>query len=214
MLNRKVFQEENIYIATFEACHAFDDEIAEVLMDISSQATGESQLETMLRNIENIWKETELSIVNHHDQKDVFILAGTEELQTILDDSTVNINTIAASKYVGPIKAKVEEWVEGLNQFGDTLETWTNCQTAWIYLEAIFASPDIQRQLPQEARMFFAVDKSFKDIVRAAKKVSLAYPVMSSVDVFQELTENNRLLDLITKGLESYLEVKRVVFPR
>lgn len=89
-----------------------------------------------------------------------------------------------------------------------------DCQTAWMYLEAIFASPDIQRQLPQEAKMFFVVDKSFKDLLREAKKVSLALPVMSSKDNYNILAENNRLLDLITRGLEAYLEVKRVVFPR
>lgn len=89
-----------------------------------------------------------------------------------------------------------------------------DCQTSWIYLEAIFASPDIQRQLPQEAKMFFAVDKSFKELLRTAKKVSLALPVMSSKDNYDILKENSRLLDLITRGLEAYLEVKRVVFPR
>lgn len=81
-------------------------------------------------------------------------------------------------------------------------------------MEAIFASPDIQRQLPQEARMFFVVDKSFKDMVRSAKKMALALPVMSSKDNYNLIRENNRLLDLITRGLEAYLEVKRVVFPR
>lgn len=93
-------------------------------------------------------------------------------------------------------------------------DVWKECQTSWIYLEAIFASPDIQRQLPQEAKMFFAVDKSFKELLRSAKKTSLALPVMSSKDNFDILNENNRLLDLITRGLEAYLEVKRIVFPR
>lgn len=93
-------------------------------------------------------------------------------------------------------------------------EVWLNCQTTWIYLEAIFSSPDIQRQLPQEAKMFFTVDKSFKTIMRNAKKVALALPVMTDRNTFDEINENNRLLDLISHGLEAYLEVKRVVFPR
>lgn len=89
-------------------------------MQISSQATGETQLENMLKGIETMWKETELSIATHHDQKDVFILAGTEELQAVLDDANVNINTIAASKFVGPIKSRVDEWISALDQFGRT----------------------------------------------------------------------------------------------
>ncbi|KAH8363782.1 hypothetical protein KR200_006735, partial [Drosophila serrata] len=215
LLNHKFFQEKDVIIQTYEDVHAFDDvNLGEALMQISSQATGEVQLENMLKSIETIWKETDLFIVPHHDQKDVFILAGTEELQAVLDDSNVNINTIAASKFVGPIKAKVDEWIFAMEQFAKTFESWMDCQGAWIYLEAIFASADIQRQLPQEAKMFFAVDKSFKELVRQAKKVSLALPTMSSVEVYQTLVENNRLLDLISRGLEAYLEVKRVVFPR
>ncbi|XP_017121821.1 dynein heavy chain 6, axonemal [Drosophila elegans] len=215
LLNRKFFQEKDIKIQTYEDVHAFDDvNIGEALMQISSQATGEVQLENMLKAIEATWKETELSIVSHHDAKDVFILAGTEELQAVLDDSNVNINTIAASKFVGPIKGKVNEWINAMDQFSKTFESWMDCQGAWIYLEAIFASADIQRQLPHEAKMFFTVDKSFKETVRQAKKVALALPTMSSVEVHKVLLENNRLLDLISRGLEAYLEVKRVVFPR
>lgn len=62
--------------------------------------------------------------------------------------------------------------------------------------------------------MFFAVDKSFKELARTAKKIVLALPVMSSKENYNILKENNRLLELITRGLEAYLEVKRVVFPR
>ncbi|XP_037937177.1 dynein heavy chain 6, axonemal [Teleopsis dalmanni] len=214
LLQKKLCGEQNIHIKTFEELNAFTDEVMEVLMEVSSQATGEAQLESMLKNLENIWKTTELSIVQHHDQNDVFILAGTEELQLILDDSNVNINTIAASKFVGPIRNKVNEWITDLEQFGETLEVWMECQTSWIYLEAIFASPDIQRQLPKEAKMFLVVDKKFKEIVRSAKKTSLALAVMADRENYEALKENNRLLDLITRGLEAYLEVKRVVFPR
>uniref|UniRef100_A0A1B0FG22 AAA+ ATPase domain-containing protein n=1 Tax=Glossina morsitans morsitans TaxID=37546 RepID=A0A1B0FG22_GLOMM len=179
ILGRKLYQEPNILISTYEQANAFDESMASALMDISSQATGEFQLEAMLKAVEGVWKDQELSVVSHHDQKDVFVLAGQEELQAVLDDSTVNMNTIAASKYVGTIKHKVDEWLEHLDQFGKTL-----------------------------------VDKSFKDLVRTAKKVSLALPVMSSTANYLLLKENNRLLDLINRGLEAYLEVKRVVFPR
>ncbi|XP_055843876.1 dynein axonemal heavy chain 6 [Episyrphus balteatus] len=214
ILGIRIYHEENILISTFESAHAFDEENSNQLMDISSQATGEAQLENMLRNIENIWKETELLIVPHRDSKDVFVLMGTDELQVVLDDSNVNINTIAASKYVGPIKSKVDEWISMMEQFGETMEEWSNCQTSWIYLEAIFASPDIQRQLPNEAKMFTIVDRSFKEIMRNALKVSLALPVMTNVDTYNTFREHNRMLDSITRGLEAYLEVKRVVFPR
>lgn len=50
-------------------------------------------------------------------------------------------------------------------------EEWLNCQRNWLYLESIFNAPDIQRQLPAEAKMFLQVDKSWKEIMRKVNRL-------------------------------------------
>lgn len=50
-------------------------------------------------------------------------------------------------------------------------EAWQYCQQQWIYLEAIFSAPDIQRQLPIESKLFVVVDKSWKETMRKTAKV-------------------------------------------
>ena len=55
-----------------------------------------------------------------------------------------------------------------------TQDEWLTCQRSWLYLESIFSAPDIQRQLPAEAKMFMTVDKSYKEIMRKVNKVPLA----------------------------------------
>ena len=57
----------------------------------------------------------------HRDSKDVFILGGIDDIQVLLDDSQVNVSTIASSRHVGPIRGKVEEWVKSLSVFSQTL---------------------------------------------------------------------------------------------
>ena len=71
--------------------------------------------------VEDAWKATEFVVLPHKDSKDVFILGGTDEIQQLLDDSNINVATIASSRHVGPIKPRVEEWTRQLDLFGKTL---------------------------------------------------------------------------------------------
>ncbi len=93
-------------------------------------------------------------------------------------------------------------------------DEWLNCQRNWLYLESIFSAPDIQRQLPAEAKMFMTVDKSYKDIMRKVNKVAVAIRAGTQTGLLETLQNNNALLDQIMKCLEAYLESKRVIFPR
>lgn len=83
-----------------------------------------------------------------------------------------------------------------------------------MYLEIIFSAPDIQRQLPNEAKMFLIVDKNWKEIMRRTHKVPLAMEATLYPGLLDILKKNNALLEQIMKCLESYLETKRVAFPR
>lgn len=71
--------------------------------------------------MEDSWKSTEFMVLSHKDSKDVFILGGTDDIQQLLDDSNINIATIASSRHVAPIKGKVDEWTRNLDLFGKTL---------------------------------------------------------------------------------------------
>lgn len=214
IIDRKIFQDDSVTLSLYEKANAFTPELGELIAETSGQASAEQALETLLKKVEMLWKETELSVISHRDAKDIFILAGMDELQLALDESNININTLAASRHVGPIKQRVEEWQRMLELFGNTMDEWMTCQTSWIYLEAIFSAPDIQRQLPVEARMFMAVDKNWKDLMRRCYKQPLALPQMTDLKTYEMMQQNNVLLDKITKCLEAYLEVKRVSFPR
>ncbi|XP_005385504.1 PREDICTED: dynein heavy chain 6, axonemal [Chinchilla lanigera] len=192
--------------------HVF--EYGQEIQDISGQASGEAALETILKRVEDSWKTTEFVILPLRDSKDIFILGGTDDIQVLLDDSTINVATIASSRYVGPLKARVDEWQKQLALFNQTLEEWLTCQRNWLYLESIFNAPDIQRQLPAEAKMFLQVDKSWKEIMRKVNRLPNALRAATQPGLLETFQNNNALLDQIQKCLEAYLESKRVIFPR
>ncbi|XP_047524724.1 dynein axonemal heavy chain 6 [Pieris napi] len=187
---------------------------AEELMEVAGQASSEAGLEGLLKKVEEIWAALEFPVLLHKDARDVYVLGGLDEIQAAVDESNIHVSTILSSRNCGPIKSRVEEWSKNLELFARTLEEWYACQQTWIYLEVIFSAPDIQRQLPNETRLFTMVDKSWKDIMRKLAKVPLAMPAATQPKLYEEFVKNNEMLDQIMKCLEAYLETKRVAFPR
>lgn len=54
------------------------------------------------------------------------------------------------------------------------IQVWMVVQRKWMYLESIFIGGDIRAQLPEEARKFDDIDKTFK-------KVSIFILVLSNI---------------------------------
>ena len=44
------------------------------------------------------------------------------------------------------------------------MQVWMVVQRKWMYLESIFIGGDIRAQLPEEAKKFDAIDKTFKKV--------------------------------------------------
>ncbi|XP_056443291.1 dynein axonemal heavy chain 6 [Gadus chalcogrammus] len=204
--------DEPLCLATLERLNVFS--YGEEIQEVSGQASGETSLETIIKKVEDAWKATEFTVLTHRDAQDVFILGGTDDIQVLLDDSIINIATVASSRHVGPIKARVEEWHKKLSLFSDTLDECLTCQRNWLYLESIFSAPDIQRELGAEAKMFQQVDKSWKEIMRRINMHPNALWAATQPGLLEIFQNNNALLDQIQKCLEAYLESKRVIFPR
>lgn len=87
-------------------------------------------------------------------------------------------------------------------------------QAQWLYLEPIFSSEDIMAQMPEEGKLFQQVDKNWKEIMRHTVRDPKVLAATSMPGMFEKLQTSNDLLDKILKGLNLYLEKKRLFFPR
>lgn len=83
-----------------------------------------------------------------------------------------------------------------------------------MYLEPIFGSEDIMRQMPTEARNFKQVDRIWRAIM--ANTIIDPHVLIATeyTNMLNQLKECNFLLEEIQKGLNNYLEKKRLFFPR
>lgn len=122
---------------------------------------------------------------------------------TLLEDDTMTVSTMMGSKFVLEIKEQVESWEKRLGYLGYVIDEWLKFQKNWMYLENIFTSPDIIKQLPAESKLFQQVDKNWKEFMNRAKKVPKA---LEQADYehgvnLRKFTENNKKLDEIQRCL-------------
>jgi dynein heavy chain len=187
----------------------------EAISVIATSAQQESILEELMGKVTGIWDTLEFDVRPYKEVKDLYILGDTSEVVASLDDSLVTINTVLGSRYVGGIRSYVDTWRAKLMVFQETLDEWLMCQRNWMYLETIFGSADIIRQLPGPAKTFQAVDKSWKSIMKQTNDDPNALKA-GTHDKFRLETfrSHNNNLDQIQKDLEDYLETKRMGFPR
>ncbi|XP_077934784.1 dynein axonemal heavy chain 14 [Halichoerus grypus] len=183
--------------------------------EISTSATNEAALEKMLFKIIDQWNTTPLHLVVHQSETvSILIISSIDDILTQLEESQIILATVKGSSSLGPIRDLVDEWDQNLTLFSHTLEEWMNCQRNWLYLEPIFHSVEIQRQLPAEAKLFSHVISMWREIMLKIQNKLDALRITTSAGVLEILQNCNTCLDYIMKGLEDYLEIKRMIFPR
>ena len=100
-------------------------------------------------------------------------------------------------------------------QVSELIDEWVAVQKNWLYLQPIFDSPDINKQLPVEGKRFATVDKHWRQTLNsAASGTTLAILFCNDPKLLERFRESNKLLDMVQKGLSDYLETKRAGFSR
>ena len=183
------------------------------LQDIAEQATKEHSLERALRKMESEWSGVALDFAPWRDTG-TFRLRGTDDVQALLDDHSVKTQAMRASPYIGALEGAVALWEAQLTTAQDTIDAWLKCQEGWTYLEPIFGSDDIMQQMPAEGAKFRSVDATWREVMAKSVKIREVMLLTSDPYVGEALDGANALLDDVTRGLNDYLETKRVAFPR
>ncbi|KAH9106046.1 hypothetical protein AeMF1_018228 [Aphanomyces euteiches] len=181
---------------------------------IAGEAIQEKLLEDLLERITSLWIHLEFRVERYKDRKDIYIFGAMDDIHASLEESFVSLETILGSRFVANVKDEAMALQKRLHSFQDTLAKWTTCQKEWIYLDAIFSTPDMQRQLPLEAQAFAAVHSFWKDTMERTQETPNCMRATAQPGLGDTFSKHNHAMENLRKALEEYLETKRMAFPR
>ncbi len=88
-----------------------------------------------------------------------------------------------------------------LDRTSKLLRTWTAVQAEWVYMQKLFSSADIQRQMPDEGAKFEVVDDNWRSVVRICEMDARVEQIVQGDRLQERLDEAAALLDDIKSGM-------------
>jgi dynein heavy chain len=185
----------------------------DMISKVCDVAGKEYSIEAALDKMSKEWETIELDLISYKETG-TFILKLSEDVVRLLDDHIVMTQSMSFSPYKKAFADRIALWDVKLRTVQEVLEAWTTCQRNWLYLEPIFSSDDIARQLPTESKRFGTMDRTWRRLVGQAKSKPHLLDYCSDMRLLDSFRECNKLLEVVSKGLSAYLESKRLAFPR
>ncbi|CAF1059416.1 unnamed protein product [Adineta steineri] len=190
----------------------------DILQNILQTAIKELQIEKNLKDIQQQWNTMHFQIHKHirnttiQQDRSSFIISGVDDILQALEDSTLLLNSITTSRFVGIYLSQVEQWIRILSLISDVIKLWIIVQQKWIYLENIFLGSSLQ--FGDEAKRFDTVDKLYRKIMLDTSRNSLVKDACTHPGRYDELKSILNLIEKIQKNLNDYLDTKRQLFSR
>lgn len=190
------------------------DQYAEQISTISGAATKELSIEQGLLDIEKSWEAMDLDISPYKEEKGYFRIKGTDGIFELLEDNQVGLSSMKSSKFFLAFEKQVDHWERALTRVVEIIELLLTVQRQWMYLENIFGTDDIRKQLPKESAIFDSVNVVWKITLERMLQDRNVLKATHLPDLNETLTDMNSKLEKVQKSLDMYLETKRMYFPR
>ncbi|KAG5509441.1 hypothetical protein JKF63_06751 [Porcisia hertigi] len=203
-------------LRSLEAASLMAVEHSEAVREVVSSAVGIYELEQQLGKLRTFWADCCFVVVPYAGRANAYVVDAVGPTLEELEEQQILVQTCLASKYITPVQTEMKEWESKLSLIHSVLEEWVSVQKTWMYLEFIFTSDDIKRQLPDESLLFSSADRFFSSLMKRCAEDPHMAPLCleGNGDSLKKLQKCTYQLDCIQKKIDEYLETKRVAFPR
>ncbi|CAE7390598.1 Dnah1 [Symbiodinium sp. CCMP2592] len=189
-------------------------EHAAAVADIGDRAGKEQNIENQLKSMQAAWDKVFFDCSEPYRTTGTYILKGADEVMAVLDEQIVVTQAMQFSPFNKPFKEDIDEWNDKLMYVSECLDQWLKVQRAWMYLQPIFDSPDIMKQLPTEGKKFKVVDGKWRQTMSRVHSNGHALTQCTQEGLLTQWQTVNRDLDIVQKGLDDYLATKCAAFAR
>lgn len=147
---------------------------------VAEVAGKEYSIEQALDKMEKEWENIKLEIKPYKDTG-TYMIRTSEETSQLLDDHIVMTQSMSFSPYKKPFEDRISSWENKLKTTQDVLDEWITCQRSWLYLEPIFSSEDINRQLPVESKRYQTMERIWRKLMKTAKDNPQVHNIFTSI---------------------------------
>ncbi len=189
----------------------YQDKLTEVL----NQAAQEFRNEELLKGMEKTWREMTFKMVNKEEYENTPLIVSIDEIREKLDDCVMKLQNISGNKFGKAVKERVAIWQKNMNRISDVTDIWLKVQMKWVNLKIIFTqSTDIRQKLAEITNKFEQTNKKFKKIMDNTYKTLNVLQACKAEGRYDELISISQDLDKCQKALSTYLDSKRLEYPR
>ena len=117
----------------------------EIFSKVGEKAYREAKIEEQLKGIEMKWKEI-FFFLTENKSIHLSTIENSNEINKEFYTDTMNVLKLDLSPFKGLMTEQISKW--NILLISSILEEWIKCQKSWIYLQQVFDSGDIVKDIP------------------------------------------------------------------